>query len=287
VLFVKKKDGSLRLCVDYQGLNRITHKDRYPIPLITDLLDAPKKARVYSKIDLRSAYHLVRIAEGNEWKTTFRTRYGLYEWLVMPFGLSNAPSAFQRFMNELFSDLLDMCVVIYLDNILIYSDNLSEHKKHVKEVLRHLRANNLFASLGKCVFHCQQVKFLGYVLGPQGVQMDKSKVQTIQDWPTPRHLRDVQAFLGFANFYRRFIRNYSEITVPLIRLTRKSCPWNWSSECEAAFQSLKSSFTTAPVLTHWDPELPLVLETDTSDLALAAILSTYVEGDLHPIAYHS
>jgi len=138
VLFVKKKDRSLRLCVDYRGLNRITRKDRYPIPLLTDLLDAPRKARIYSKIDLKNAYHLVRIAKGDEWKTTFRTRYGSFEWLVMPFGLSNAPSAFQRFMNEVFYDLLDVYVVIYFDDILIYSDNLEDHKKHVKEVLRRL-----------------------------------------------------------------------------------------------------------------------------------------------------
>ena len=190
-------------------------------------------------------------------------------------------------MNELFSNLLNMCVVIYLDDILIYSDNISEHKKHVKEVLRRLCANNLYASPSKCVFHRQQVEFLGYVLGPQGVQMNKSKVQVIQDWPTPRHLRNVQAFLGFANFYRHFIRNYSKITIPLICLTHKSCPWDWSPSCKSAFQLLKSSFTTMPVLTHWDPDLPLVLETDASDLALAAILSTYVEGELHPIAYHS
>jgi len=287
VLFVKKKDGSLRLCVDYRGLNRITRKDRYPILLITDLLDASKKARVYSKIDLRSAYHLVRITEGDEWKTTFHTCYGSYEWLVMPFGLSNAPSAFQHFMNELFSDLLDVCVVIYLDNILIYLDNILEHKKHVKEVLRRLRANDLYASSSKCVFYCQQVEFLGYILGPQGVQIDKSKVQVIQDWPTPCYLRDVQAFLGFANFYRHFIHNYSKITVPLTCLTCKSCPWNWSSDCESVFQLLESSFTSTLVLTHWDPDLPLVLETDASDLVLAAILSTYIEGELHPIAYHS
>ena len=224
VLFVKKKDGSLHLCVDYQELNRITCKDRYPIPLITDLLDTPKKARVYSKIDLRSAYHLVRIVEGDEWKTIFHTHYGSYEWLVMLFGLSNAPLAFQRFINELFSDLLDMCVVIYLDDILIYLDNISKHKRHVKEVLRHLCANDLYTSPSKCVFHHQQVKFLGYVLGPQGVQMDKSKVQVIQDWPIPHYLRDIQAFLDFANFYRHFIQNYSKITVLLICLTRKSCP---------------------------------------------------------------
>ena len=153
VLFVKKKDSTLQLYVNYRGLNRLTHKDRYPIPLITDLLDAPKKARYYTKIELRSAYHLVRIARGDEWKTTFRTRYGSFEWLVMPFGLSNAPSAFQRFMNELFSDLLDICVVVYLDDILIYSDNLDSHKNHVMEVLKRLQNNGLYASPAKCAFH--------------------------------------------------------------------------------------------------------------------------------------
>jgi len=153
VLFVKKKDRTLRLCVDYRGLNWMTCKDRYPIPLLNDLLDAPRKTRIYSKIDLKSAYHLVRIAKGDEWKTAFRTRYGSFEWLVMPFGLSNAPSVFQRFMNDIFSDLLDVSVVIYLDNILIYSDNMDDHKKHVKEVLRRLQENQLYVSPTKCVFH--------------------------------------------------------------------------------------------------------------------------------------
>jgi len=138
VLFVKKKDGSLRLCVDFRGLNKITKKDRYPLPLISDLLDSPRKARIYTKINLRHAYHLVCIAEGNEWKTTFRTRYGAFEWSVMLFGLTNAPAAFQRFMNDVFSDLLDMCVVVYLDNILIYSNDITQHWSHVKEVLKRL-----------------------------------------------------------------------------------------------------------------------------------------------------
>jgi len=147
VLFVKKKDGSLQLCIDYQGLNQITHKDRYPIPLLTDLLDAPRKMRIYSKIDLKNAYHLVRIAKEDKWKTTFRTCYGSFEWLVMPFGLSNAPSAFQKFMNEVFYDLLDVYVVIYFDNILVYSNNLEDHKKHVKEILRRLQGNKCYVSL--------------------------------------------------------------------------------------------------------------------------------------------
>ena len=215
VLFVKKKDGSLRLCVDFRGLNRITKKDKYPLPLISDLLDAPRKARIYSKIDLKHAYHLVRIAEGDEWKTAFRTRYGSYEWLVMPFGLSNAPSAFQRFMNDIFSDMLDVSVVVYLDDILVYSDDMSQHKEHVREVLRRLRANNLFASPKKCEFHKDTVEFLGYILSNNGLSMDPGKISSILEWPEPRKVKDIQSFLGFANFYRRFIDGYSRITVPL------------------------------------------------------------------------
>jgi len=157
VLFVKKKDGSLRLCVDFQGLNKITKKDRYPLPLISDLLDSPSHAKIYSKIDLRHAYHLVRIAPGDEWKTAFRMRYGSYEWLVMPFGLTNAPAAFQRFVNTIFADMLDVCVVMYLDDILIYSEDMESHQQHIQEVLRHLQLHGLFAKPEKCEFHSDSV----------------------------------------------------------------------------------------------------------------------------------
>lgn len=288
VLFVKKKDGSLRLCVDYRGLNRVSKKDRYPLPLISDLLDSPRKASVYTKIDLRHAYYLVRIAEGDEWKTTFRTRYGSFEWLVVPFGLTNAPSAFQRFMNDIFADLLDVYVIIYLDDILIYSDNMADHKKHVKEVLRRLRKHKLYARADKCEFHADTVEYLGYILSPQGLTMDNSKIKTIQDWPEPRKIRDIQSFLGFANFYRRFIRNYSDIVVPLTRRTRKGLPWNWDQAARDSFEALKRAFTSAPVLTHWVPDAPLVVETDASDYALGAILSIYTpDGEIHPVAFHS
>ena len=250
VLFVKKKDGILHLCIDYRGLNQITYKDWYPIPLLNNLLDAPIKARVYSKIDLKSAYHLVHIAKGDEWKTTFHTRYGSFEWLMMPFGLSNAPSAFQRFMNKVFSDLLNIFVVIYLDDILIYSNNLIDHKKHVKEVLRRLRDNGLYASSTKCIFHQEKIEFLGFVLGLDGLRMDESKVQTIQGWPTPHWMKDMQSFLGFANFYRRFISNYTDVSAPLTCLTQKNKPWSWTTDCQVAFDDLKRAFTTAPILGH-------------------------------------
>ncbi|KAL1942409.1 hypothetical protein VTO73DRAFT_6011 [Trametes versicolor] len=288
VLFVKKKDGSLRLCVDYRGLNKITRKDRYPLPLISDLLDTPWKARIYTKIDLRHTYNLVRIAPGDEWKMAFRTRYGSFEWLVMPFGLSNAPAAFQRFVNEVFADLLDVTAVVYLDDILVYSDNPEDHPKHVKEVLRRLQKHKLYARADKCEFHADSVEYLGYILGPDGLTMAESKVRAILEWPEPRKVRDVQSFLGFANFYRCFIHNYSEIVIPLTRLTQKSVPWVFSEDCRKAFNALKQAFTAAPVLRHWEPDRPLTVETDASDYTIAGILSiTSESGELHPVAFHS
>jgi hypothetical protein len=268
-------------------LNKITKKDCYPLPLISDLLDRPSKARIYTKIDLRHAYHLVRIAEGDEWKTSFRTRYGSFEWLVMPFGLTNAPAAFQRFMNDIFQDLLDVSVIVYLDDILIYSENLEDHRKHVCEVLRRLRKHGLYARPDKCEFHSNSAEYLGYMLSPSGLTMAEDKIKTILDWPTPRKVKDVQSFLGFANFYRCFIPNYSDITILLTRLTRKSSTWNWSDSCQQAFDRLKSAFTSAPALVQWIPDAPLIVETDTSDYALGAILSILTDDGVHPVAFHS
>ena len=288
ILFIKKKDGSLRLAVDYRGLNKITKKDRYPLPLIPDLLDRLRSARIFTKLDLRGAYNLVRIAEGDEWKTAFRTRYGSYEFQVMHYGLTNAPASFQRFMNEVFKGMLDVCVVVYLDDILIYSDSPDEHLVHVREVLRRLRAHNLYAKVEKCAFSVDTTDFLGFVVGPEGLRMDDTKIQVIRDWPTPRKVRDIQSFLGFSNFYRRFIASYSNITVPLTRLTRKDAPWVWSPECELAFQLLKDAFTSAPILHHFDPSLPPIVETDASDYAVAGIFSVCAEdGEIHPVAFYS
>jgi len=201
VLFVKKKDGSLQLCIDYRGLNKISKKDWYPLPLISDLLDSLSQAKVYTKIDLQHAYHLVHIAEGDEWKTTFRTRYGSYEWQVMPFSLTNGPAAFQRFINSVFADMLDVCVVVYLDDILVYSDNMEDHTEHIREVLWQLRQHRLYAKPEKCEFHSDSVEYLGYLLSPDGLMMSQDKVKTICDWPEPRKVKDIQSFLGFANFY--------------------------------------------------------------------------------------
>lgn len=288
VLFVPKSSGELRMCVDYRGLNNISIKDRYAIPKIDDLLDYIRGSTIFTKIDLRGAYNLLRIFEGEEWKTAFRTRYGSYEYLVMPFGLCNAPSTFQRFMNDVFRDMVDGFIVIYLDDILIFSRNPKDHEQHVKRVLERLRSAKLFAKAEKCEFSKDSVEFLGYQLSKHGVFMVDDKVQAVLSWPTPKSVKDIQSFLGFANFYRRFIWRYSHIVSPLTALTRKDIPWKWDDKCQKAFDTLKQAFTTAPVLQHFDPEKPITLETDASDYAIAAVASQPdADGKLRPIAYRS
>ena len=287
ILFVKKKDGSLRLCVDYRGLNKITVKNRYPLPLIPELLDRLRKAKVFTKIDLRGAYNLLRIAEGDEWKTAFRTRYGLFEYKVMPFGLTNAPASFQHLMNHNFRDMLDDFVIVYLDDILVFSNSIEEHTEHVKLVLQRLREVGLYAKASKCEFHTNSVEFLGFVISDKGISMDMKKVQTILDWPKPCNLHDVRSFLGFCNFYRRFIKGYSVVANPLIRLTRNDVPFTWTDKEQQAFDALKSCFTTADLLHHYDPDQHLVLETDASDYAIAGVLSQEVDKELQPIAFFS
>ena len=288
VLFVKKKDGSLCLCVDFCGFNRISKKDCYSLPLISDLLDSPRKACVYSKIDLCHAYHLVCITDDDEWKTAFRTCYESFEWSIMPFGLTNAPVAFQRFMNDIFSDLLDIYVMIYLDDILIYLNNMSEHHWHMKEVLKHLRKAGLYAKAEKCKFHSKSVEYLGYILFSSGLTMSDNKIKIIQDWPEPKKVKDIQSFLGFANFYRWFIFNYSDIIIPWTCLTWKNIPWKFDSSCQDAFNSLKKVFISAPILTHWIPDAQLIVETDALDYALTVILSIVnKDNEVHLVAFHS
>ncbi len=288
ILFVKKKDGSLRLCVDYRALNKITVKNRYPLPLISELLDRLRSAKCFTKIDLRGAYNLVRIAEGEEWKTAFRCRYGHFEYLVMPFGLTNAPATFQHFMNDIFRDLLDQSVIVYLDDILIYSTNEEEHRKQVRLVLERLRSAQLYAKAEKCEFHRAEIEFLGYIISPSGVNMDSKKVSAITSWPVPKSVHDIQVFLGLANFYRRFVKGFSKIALPLTALLAKNAEFIWSPSAQQAFDTLKSAFTTAPVLAHFDPSRKIVVETDASDFAIGCILSQYDEhGILHPVAFYS
>ena len=211
-----------------------------------------------------------------------------YKFQVMHYGLTNTPASFQRFMNDIFKDLLDVCVVIYLDDILIYSENPADHTTHVIEVLRRLRTNNLYAKVKKCEFNVTTTDFLGFVISPDGLCMDKTKIQVIQDWPVPRKVKDIQSFLGFANFYCRFIANFSEITVPLTCLMRKNAPWDWSPACDEAFHLLKQAFISAPVLHHFDPALPPIVETDASDYVIAGIFSLRTDdSEIRPVAFYT
>jgi hypothetical protein len=203
--FVKKKDGGLWLCVDYRGLNTITIKDQTPLPLIGEALDHLSKAKIYTKLDVKDAYHNLRIAKGNEWKTTFRTKYGLYEYLVMLFGLTNAPASFQCWMNEVLSDYLDIFCIAYLDDVLIYSDNLTQHREHVKLILERMKEVGLTLKASKCEFHTYRTEYLGYIITPTGISMDPEKVKAVEEWKEPTNVKGVQSFLGFANFYSRFI----------------------------------------------------------------------------------
>ena len=283
-----RRRTALSLCIDYRGLNKISKKDRYPLPLISDLLDSPSQAKVYTKIDLRHAYHLVHIAEGNDWKTAFQTRYGSYEWQVMPFGLTNALATFQRFVNLVFTDMLNVCMVVYLNDILIYSDNVEDHVKHIREVLWHLHQHKLFAKPEKCEFHLDSVEYLGYFLSPNGLTMSEDKVTAICDWPEPHKVKDIQSFLGFTNFYHHFIFNYSNIVVPLTWLTWKDAPWNFSKDCRQSFNWLKEAFTTAPILTHYQPGAPITIETNALDYVITGILSiTCSDGEIWPVTFYS
>ncbi|QRW18646.1 Retrotransposable element Tf2 protein [Rhizoctonia solani] len=288
VMFVKKADGSLQLVVDYRKLNEVTHKNVYPLPRQDDLMAKLRHAKIFTKLDLQWGYNNVQIKEGDEWKTAFRTKYGLFEYLVMPFGLTNAPAAFQHFMNDLFRDLIDITVVIYLDNILIFSEDPKDHPAHVREVLSRLMKNQLFCKLSKCHFHVTTVDYLGIVISLAGFSMDQKKIEAVSSWPVPKTVKQVQAFLGFVNYLRRFIPNFSSVARPLHNLTKKETPWTWGNLEETAFQELKVLVTKSPVLIHSNPELPYYLETDASGVAMGAILSQRgSDNRLHPIAYMS
>ena len=291
VLFVPKGDRELkelRLCCDYRRLNNITIKDRYPLPSTDMLLDQLQTAKIYTKLDLRSAYHRIRISEGDEWKTAFKSRYGLYEWLVMPFGLTNAPAAFQRLVNEILQEYIDIFVIVYLDDILIYSNNEAEHIDHVIKVLQRLRENFLYAKLEKCEFHVTSVQYLGFIISPAGISMDPKKVSTITEWPQPSNIKAVRGFLGFANFYRRFIFNYSVIAVPLFNMLKKDTAFRWTDACKSSFDNLKGRFITAPILGHFNPQSATTIETDASDYAIGAVFNQVGDdGLIHPIAFIS
>jgi hypothetical protein len=294
ILFVPKKDGGLRLCVDYRGLNKVTIKNRHPLPLIGEILDRLSGATIFTKLDLKDAYHRIPIRREDRWKTAFRTRYGHYEYTVMPFGLTNAPATFQAYIHRALAGMLDTICIVYLDDILIFSRTREEHARHVRKVLRRLREFQLYCNRKKCEFFTDKVEFLGYIVSSSGVEMDARRVAAIAEWPTPKSYNDIQVFLGFTNFYRRFIHQYSKVAAPLTSLLRgsqngkKSGPFIWPESAEQAFRTLRAAFTTAPLLKHFDPEKPIRLITDASGYALAGILlQPGEEQRWHPVAFWS
>ncbi|KAL4023074.1 hypothetical protein IC575_016822 [Cucumis melo] len=272
VLFVKKKDGLMRLCIDYRELNKVTVKNRYPLPRIDDLFDQLQGATVFSKIDLRSGYHQLRIKDGDVPKTTFRSRYGHYEFIVMSFGLTNAPAVFMDLMNRVFREFLDTFVIVFIDDILIYSKTEAEHEEHLHIVLQTLPDNKLYAKFSKCEFWLKQVSFLGHVVSKAGVSVDPAKIEAVTGWTRPSTVSEVRSFLGLAGYYRRFVENFSRIATPLTQLTRKGAPFVWSKACEDSFQNLKQKLVTAPVLTVPDGSGSFVIYSDASKKGLGCVL---------------
>ena len=234
VLLVPKKDGTWRMCVDCRAINNITVKYRHPIPRLDDMLDELHGASVFSKIDFNSGYHQICMKAGDEWKTTFKTKQGLYEWLVMPFGLTNAPNTFMRLMNHVLRAFIGRFVVVYFDDILIYSKDLNQHVAHLKSVLDVLRTEKLYANFKKCTFCTDKLVFLGFVVSADGIQVDEEKVRAIREWPSPTSVSNVRSFHGLASFYRRFVKDFSTLAAPLTEVIKKDVGFRWGEEQERA-----------------------------------------------------
>ncbi len=286
--FVQKKDGSLRPCIDYRGLNDITVKNRYPLPLMSSAFELFQGALVFTKLDLRNTYHLVRIREGDEWKTAFNTPSG-HEYLVLLFGLTNAPAIFQGLVNSVLGDMINQFVFVYLDDILFFSPSLLLHAQHVRRVLQHLLENKLFFKAEKCEFHTTSVTFLEHIISTRGIKPDPAKIEAVAKWPVPDSHKALQRFLGFANFYRRYIMNFGQIAAPLMALTSNKVSFRWNQDAQVAFDALKSHFVSAPVMLFVDPESQCIVEVDALDVRVGAVKSQRSLGDgkVHPCAFFS
>ncbi|KAK8625988.1 hypothetical protein V6N13_133643 [Hibiscus sabdariffa] len=272
VLFVKKKDESLRMCIDYRQLNKMTVKNKYPLPRIDDLFDQLEGATVFSKIDLRSGYYQLKVKEQDVLKTAFRTRYGHYEFLVMPFGLTNAPAAFMDLMNRVFHEYLDQFVVVFIDDILVYSRTEEDHDRHLRLVLQTLLENQLYAKLSKCEFWIREVVFLGHVVSSEGIRVDPKKVEAIVNWKQPTSVTEIRSFLGLAGYYRRFVSGFSKVAAPLTKLLQKGVKYEWSDARQQAFEKLKEALINAPVLTQPVSGKEFVVYSDASYVGLGCVL---------------
>ncbi|KAI7955667.1 hypothetical protein MJO29_007066 [Puccinia striiformis f. sp. tritici] len=289
VLFTGKKDGSLRPCFDYRKLNSVTVKNRYPLPLTMELVDSLRDAGTFTKLDLRNAYGNLRVAEGDEDKLAFVCKAGQFAPLTMPFGPTRAPGYFQYFMQDILVGRVGRDTAVYLDDILIYTPEGDDHEEAVRSILLTLGKHQLWLKPEKCEFSRAEVEYLGLLISKNRVKMDPGKVSAVTEWPAPRNVRELQRFIGFANFYRRFIDHFSGTARPLHDLTRDNAMFNWNDTCQKAFDALKTAFATAPVLKIANPYEAFVLECDCSDFALGAILSQIckTDGELYPVAFLS
>lgn len=290
VIFVKKPGGGLRFCVDYRGLNAITRRDKYPLPLINDTLRMIASAKWISKVDVIQAFHRVRIRAGDEWKTTFNTRLGAYHWLVTPFGLNGAPATFQRYINQVLQGDLDICCSAYLDDVVIFSNGSQEdHRKLVRKIIGKLADAGLQLDYDKSEFEACEIKYLGYIIkAGHGISVDPNKVKALLEWRSPSSVKAVRSFLGFANFYREFVEHFADIATPLTALTKKDIKFEWREEHQKAFDKLRHALVTAPLLSKWNADARTIVEADSSGYAIGAVLSQQQEDGLfRPIAYHS
>ena len=272
VLFVKKKDGTLRMCINYRQINKVTVKNKYPLPRIEDLFDQLRGASVFSKIDLRSGYYQLRVKEVDVPKIVFRTRYGHYEFLVMLFRLTNAPAMFMDLMNRVFRPYLDQFVVVFVDDILVYSKDAQEHEYHLRIVLQTLRENQLFAKLTKCDFWLKEVSFLGHIVSAEGIRVDLVKIEAIVNWKPPRNVTEVRSFLGLVGYYRRLVQGFSVITSSLTRLLQKGVKFEWDDKCQSSFKILKEILVEAPVLIQPTSSRDYTVYSDASRIGLGCVL---------------
>jgi len=272
VIFIQKKDGSWRLCIDYRQLNKATIKNKYPLPRIDDLFDQMKGATVFSKINLRSGYHQLRIKEDDIPKTAFKTRFGHYEFTILPFGLTNAPGVFMSLMNGVFREYLDKFVQVFIDDILIYSRTIEEHDEHLRLVLQCLREHKLYGKLSKCSFYQSRIHYLGHVISGEGIAVDPAKVEAIMEWPAPTNVTEVRSFMGLAGYYRRFVEGFSKIANPITELQKKNKKFVWTEKCTEAFQRLKELLTTGSILKVPDMDADFLVCTDASKEGLGGVL---------------
>lgn len=288
VVLVPKKDGGQRFCVDYRKLNSLTESDAYPLPSITEILESLSDSKIFSTIDLNSGYWQVEMAPESKFMTAFITPKGLYHFNVMPFGLKNAPATFQRLMELVLGDLRGQCCLVYLDDIIIYSSSVTQHFWDLQMVFDKLQQAGLTINLKKSTFCLEEIKFWGHIVNINGISADPEKVRSIQQYPVPKNLKEVQRFLGMSGWYHRFVPGFSKVAEPLNNLKKKGQYFIWSPECQHAFDQLKSHLTSSPVLGHPKPDLPFIVYTDASETGLGAVLTQKTGGDSEQvIAYAS